>query len=71
MSENEATHRKGGWGGARRGAGRKRRDTKAVSFMATPEVEAILARLEAGTKSDYINRALLHYHAQEHAQEGR
>lgn len=63
MHENKATTNKGTWGGARKGAGRKPTGSKAVSFMATPEVWAILSTLEAGTKSEYINRAILHYHA--------
>lgn len=48
-------------GGARVGAGRKKKDTKACGFMATPEVEEILDNLPIGKKSEYINKAIAYY----------
>lgn len=53
--------KKSGRGGARPGAGRKRKDTKSHSFMVTPEVEEILKNLPAGKKSEYINKAIAYY----------
>ena len=46
------------WGGARSGAGRKRKYAKSVFFGATQEVADILDRLEEN-RSDFINRCIL------------
>lgn len=52
------------WGGARKGAGRKKTRGKTVFFQPTFEVEAALLRL-AGTpgfkRGDFLNEALTAY----------
>ena len=48
-------------GGARPGSGRPKKGDKTYTFIAVPEAEAILAALPNGTKSDYINRAIIFY----------
>ncbi len=53
--------KKSGRGGARPGAGRKRKGTKYYNFMALPEVDAILSALPPGAKSEYINKAIGYY----------
>ncbi|MBR6106279.1 MAG: hypothetical protein IKP81_14640 [Paludibacteraceae bacterium] len=47
-------------GGKREGAGRKKTTEKRIMFGASVEVAAIIERLE-GSKSDYINKAILAY----------
>ncbi len=46
------------WGGARDGAGRKRKYVRNVFFGATREVADILDRLEEN-RSEFINRCIL------------
>lgn len=62
MEEKE--EKKRNWGGAREGSGRKKVKGRNFNFRALPEVEAILDALE-GSKSDYINAAILSYAAKE------
>lgn len=51
----------GFWGGARKGAGRKRMEKgKYYGFNSTPDVEAILEAVE-GSKAAYINAAVRAY----------
>ena len=45
-------------GGAREGAGRKRKGVHYYGFRATQEVHDILKRIE-GSKADFINRCIL------------
>lgn len=45
------------WGGARNGAGRKRKYVRNVFFSATQEVADILDQLEEN-RSDFINRCI-------------
>ena len=47
------------WGGARSGAGRKKKYAKNIYFSATQEVANILDQLE-GNRSDFINACILH-----------
>lgn len=51
---------KGGRGGARQGAGRKKTKGRNFNFRATPEVEEILDGV-VGSKTDYINAAVKFY----------
>ena len=51
-------------GGKREGAGRKKTTEKRIMFGASVEVAAIIERLE-GSKSDYINKAILAYAKQQ------
>lgn len=46
------------WGGARNGAGRKKKYAKNVFFSATQEVADILDQLEEN-RSDFINRCIM------------
>lgn len=46
------------WGGARNGAGRKKKYARNVFFSATQEVADILAGLD-GNRSDFINRCIV------------
>ena len=47
-------------GGKREGAGRKKTTKKRIMFGASAEVAAIIEQLE-GSKSDFINKAILAY----------
>lgn len=46
------------WGGAREGAGRKKKYAAKFTFSATQEVADILSAIE-GNKSDFINDCIL------------
>ncbi len=46
------------WGGARKGAGRKKKYAKNVYFSATQEVADILDQVE-GNRSDFINHCIM------------
>lgn len=46
------------WGGARKGAGRKKKYAKTVFFSATEDVAAILDAVD-GNRSDFVNAAIL------------
>ena len=46
------------WGGAREGAGRKRKGVHYYGFRATQEVHDILSKVE-GSKADFINECIL------------
>lgn len=48
------------WGGARNGAGRKKKYAKNIFFGATQEVADILDQLEEN-RSDFINRCIMQY----------
>lgn len=50
------------WGGAREGAGRKKKYAKTFFFSATQDVADILDSVE-GNRSDFINRAIAAYAA--------
>lgn len=52
------TEEKKKWGGAREGAGRKKKYVKSFSFSATQEVADILDSIEE-SRSDFINRCIL------------
>ena len=56
--EIEKTDKKEGWGGARQGAGRKRKGVHYYGFRATREVHDILSKVE-GSKADFINQCIL------------
>jgi len=47
-----------GWGGAREGAGRKRKGVHYYGFRASQEVHDILSKVQ-GSKSDFINQCIL------------
>jgi len=47
-----------GWGGAREGAGRKRKGVHYYGFRATQEVHDILSKI-SGSKADFINECIL------------
>ena len=49
---------KQGWGGAREGAGRKKKGVHYYGFRATQEVHEILSQVE-GSKADFINECIL------------
>ena len=51
---------KNSWGGARKGAGRKKSGVKYYGFLATQEAEEILSKVE-GSKAAFINRCILEY----------
>lgn len=52
------------WGGARKGAGRKKTEKgKYYGFNSTPETEAILEAVE-GSKSAFINQAIRFFNSQ-------
>lgn len=55
-NSNEQTPRT--WGGARNGAGRKKKYAKNIFFGATQEVVDILNKLEEN-RSDFINRCII------------
>ncbi|MDE6072858.1 MAG: hypothetical protein K2G53_09970 [Muribaculaceae bacterium] len=58
---NENSPASAGWGGARKGAGRKKMEKgKYYGFTSSPDVEAILERVE-GSKAAYINEAVRAY----------
>ena len=65
MAQENEIKKADGWGGARPGAGRKRKlDGKPVNFTTTAETLAIIeARPEGMSRSAYINAALLAYAA--------
>lgn len=46
------------WGGARNGAGRKKKYAKNIFFSATQEVADILDQMEEN-RSDFINRCII------------
>lgn len=54
MEEEKAIN----WGGARKGAGRKRKYVKTYFFGATQEVHDILEALECN-RAEFINRCIL------------
>lgn len=47
------------WGGAREGAGRKKKYAKPYYFNATEEVMAILEAIPSRQRSDFINQCIL------------
>lgn len=49
-----------GWGGRRKGSGRKKTCARRVFFSASTETAGILDEVE-GSLSDYINKAILAY----------
>lgn len=55
----ETQEEKKTWGGARDGAGRKRKGVHYYGFRATREVHEILQGVEGESKSDFINRCIL------------
>ena len=57
-AEIEKNEKKEGWGGAREGAGRKRKSVAYYGFRATQEVHEILQTVE-GSKADFINDCIL------------
>ena len=65
MQENEKKNEK--WGGARQGAGRKKKYTKTCFFNATEEVVAIIEAIPRNKRADFINRCISYYlrHSQE------
>jgi hypothetical protein len=65
MQENEKKNEK--WGGARQGAGRKKKYTKTCFFNATEEVVAIIEAIPRNKRADFINRCISYYHM--HSQE--
>lgn len=56
-AEIEKEEKKAGWGGAREGAGRKRKGVQYYGFRATQEVHDILSQVE-GSKASFG----AHYH---------
>ena len=54
----EIEEKKNGRGGARKGAGRKRKGVAYYGFRARQEVHEILQRVE-GSKADFINDCIL------------
>lgn len=63
-AEIEKEEKKEGWGGAREGAGRKRKGVHYYGFRATQEVHDILSQVE-GSKADFINSCILKASGQE------
>lgn len=57
-AEIEMPEKKSGRGGAREGAGRKKKGVHYYGFRATQEVHDILKRIE-GSKADFINQCIL------------
>ena len=57
-AEIEKEEKREGWGGAREGAGRKRRGGQYYGVRATQEVHDILKEVE-GSKADFINACIL------------
>lgn len=55
---NEDSQKASGWGGAREGAGRKKKFVAKFFFSATQEVADILANVE-GNRTDFINQCIL------------
>ena len=58
MWGNMETEKMKTWGGARKGAGRKKKYAKNVYFSATQEVADILEQVE-GNRSDFINHCII------------
>ena len=58
FQEEIKTEQKKGRGGAREGAGRKRKGVHYYGFRASQEVHDILSKVE-GSKADYINKCIL------------
>ena len=56
--ETKGTNESKSWGGARSGAGRKKKYAKNVFFGATQEVADILEQIE-GNRSDFINECII------------
>lgn len=50
------------WGGAREGAGRKKKYAKTCFFNATEEVVAIIEAIPRNERADFINRCISYYH---------
>ena len=69
-AEIEKEEKKEGWGGAREGAGRKRKGVHYYGFRATQEVHDILSQVE-GSKADFINSCILKASGQEWWSEAR
>ena len=57
-AEIETIGKSENWGGAREGAGRKRKGVHYYGFRATQEVHDILSKVE-GSKADFINACIL------------
>lgn len=57
MQENEKKNEN--WGGAREGAGRKKKYAKTCFFNATEEVVAIIEAIPRAERADFINQAIL------------
>lgn len=55
----ESQEKKEGWGGAREGAGRKKKYAKTCFFNATEEVVAIIDAIPRNERADFINRCIL------------
>lgn len=58
MELHAEIEKKEGWGGARKGAGRKRKGVHYYGFRASQEVHDILSQVE-GSKADFINACIL------------
>ena len=58
MELHAEIEKKDGWGGARKGAGRKRKGVHYYGFRATQQVHDILSKVE-GSKADFINGCIL------------
>ncbi len=57
-AEIEMPEKKSGRGGAREGAGRKRKGVHYYGFRATQEVHDILSKVN-GSKADFINQCII------------
>lgn len=57
MEENNG--KKNQWGGARDGAGRKKKYAKTCFFNATDEVVAIIEAIPRNERADFINHCIL------------
>ena len=55
----EPNEKKSDWGGAREGAGRKKKYAKPYYFNATEEVMAILENIPSRQRTDFINKCIL------------
>lgn len=64
MQENEKKNEK--WGGARQGAGRKKKYTKTCFFNATEEVVAIIEAIPRNMRADFINHCISFCHTHNH-----
>jgi len=60
MQENEKKNQN--WGGARQGAGRKKKYAKTCFFNATEEVVDIIKAIPRTERADYINHCISYYH---------